>query len=90
MSLLSVDESLSVGLSSCRMPFPVDGLQNATTSSEERTSAEAEGGRLPHREVTAERHRALLKGAKQSISVLEQIFGRKGATELSDWPSLLT
>ena len=28
------------------------GLQNSTTSSEERASADAEGSRLPHREVT--------------------------------------
>ena len=41
-------------------------LQNAMTSSEERTSAESRG--LPHREVTDG------GGATQSISVLEQIL----------------
>ena len=42
------------------------GLQNAMTSSRERTSAVAEGYRI---------ERALLRGATQSISVLEQILG---------------
>ena len=51
-----------------------EGLQNAMTSSEERTSAEGEGYRI---------ERALMDcvappskgGATQSISVLEQILG---------------
>ena len=50
------------------------GLQNAMTSSEERTSAESRG--LPHREVTdGLRRPRLLRGPTQSISVLEQILG---------------
>ena len=51
------------------------GLQNAMTSSEERTSAESRG--LPHREGTDGLRRPPLEegGAMQSISALERILG---------------
>ena len=55
----------------------MNGLQNAMTSSEERTSAESRA--LPHREVTdGLRRPPPSKGATQSISDLEQIIGCKG------------
>ena len=56
-------------------------LQNAMTSSKVRTSAEGESSRLPRRAVTATDgllRPPLLRGAKHSISVLEQILGWKG------------
>ena len=52
-------------------------LQNATTPSEERTSAEGDGSRPPHREDIDGLLRPPLEwGMTQSISVLEQILGR--------------
>ena len=48
-------------------------LQNAMTSSEERTSAESRG--LPHREVTDGLRRPPLMRRPPLISVLEQILG---------------
>ena len=57
------------------------GLQNAMTSAERRTSAEAENSRLPHREVTG----TLLHPPWQSTSVLAQMIGCHGDL---DWPTL--
>ena len=57
------------------------GLQNAMTSAERRTSAEAENRRLPHREVTGR----LLHPPWQSTSVLAQMIG---CYRDLDWPTL--
>ena len=51
----------------------VQELQNAMTSSEERTSAEAEGYRIER--ALMDYVAPLRRGATQSISVLEQILG---------------
>ena len=69
-------------------------FQNATTSPEERTSAGAEGGKLPHREEDADGLRRLPLPSKverveatHQCPVVEQSLGKGG--ELSDWPFLL-
>ena len=58
------------------------------SSAEACTSAEAGSSRLPHRAVAAgvrRPPRPLLRGTKSlPSSVLEQILGRQGATELPD------
>ena len=59
------------------------------TSPEARTSAESESNRLPHLEATDGllRPPPFSRGRRKNlISVLEQILGREGVTELSDWP----
>ena len=58
----------------------VRAFVNAMTSSIERTSAEAESSRLPHREVADGLPPPLEEGMKQPISVLEQILRSEGVS----------